>query len=934
MTSVTASVEAALASAHPRPKAKSTLSSVIARAGAPRSATTAAAQALAASSSPAVTFNDALKAALLREAAAAELAATSIKPLGPSSPRAFATAVGAAGEAAAGWAGLPEDVLDPESLDMQVIRSALSELDAQEASLDSDLACLRAEAASAVGSALPDLAFAESEARRVVSMVDALFAATEATAGLVANSASAIAALQHRKAELRATLELVHRLLELDAAEAAAAAALAASDYEAAAEQVRTALSSVRAAGEAIDGTARSRVEAAHARVLSAVRARLSDALASGTLGPCCRFCRLLSRLGETGEARATLAAFCHRQVEAAVAMTPAEQDQPVLATVPLRMARLLRATAEAVAGVAVALAPNGEARDGNVNHGNAGDGEFNDENSRDGKASDGKGSDGKGRDGKARDGHAANGKANDGHANDGTPTDGKAVVDSVNLCAELYSRSVDLGSGMASQYAAACAMRSKSSAARRRMGAAVPVGQLPEIGPDAEAEALGCEGLLDEIAGMLRGATQYDAFMAARGIVPANQGKGPAGQGEGPAGWQEKGPGAGTLGGSPGLADLRSGLQALSAQQAWAGLVKAMRVDASLEDEAARPGRGMDETDRRADMSKSELLDSVFYLLQKYLRRAARTCDGETAAAAVRMAAKLIGGFLLDALCTPLKQTVSAKLAGAALASAQAMMAEASTGVSGAMGSAVSAAGAARLPGTLRALNAVQLCLSCTPRLFRAAAEECGRELPPPAMAAVAAELEAARRVEEALGTALTSGLQQLGSTIHPRLKPRLDAFRDRSYLLQSDEALATAEAASFVSPLLAEMSAALSALQPGLNEPNRQALLLLLVGHCADRIEALLLLKKVDLFGALQLERDVRALGQRLSALSSRSVREPLSRLTQMATLLSLERESELLDLWAHGSLKLTAREARQVMALRVEFHPDAIARLPLPG
>lgn len=849
MTSVTTSVETALTSAYPRPKPKSTLASVIARAGAPRSATTAAAQALAASSSSAATFDDALKALLLREAAAAaELAAASTKALSPSSPpaSAAATAVGAAAGAAAGWAGLPEEVLDPDSLDLEVIISALSALDAQEASLDSELACLRAEAASAVGAVLPDLASAESEVHRIGSMLETLGAATEATAGL-AKSASAIAALQHRKAELHAALELVHRLLELDAAEAAAAAALASSDYEDAAKHVTSALASVRAAGEAIDAPARSRVEAAHSRVLSAVRARLADALAAGALGPVCRFSRLVAILGEEAEARSTLAAFCHRQVDAAAEPTPSEQDQPVLSTVPMRMARLLRATAEAVAGVAAVLADQ--------------------------------------------------------------PADEA-------LCGQLYARSVELGSGMAAQYAAAAAVRSRAAAARRRMSVSVPMGQLPEIGPDAEAEALGCERLLDEMAGLVRGATQYDAFMAARGL------------GCGAEGWRSEA----SLGCSAGMEDLRSGLQALSAQQAWAGVVKAMRMDASLEDEAARAGRGADDSDRRADMSKSELLDSVFYLLQKYLRRAAHTCDGATAAAAVQQAGVLLGGILLDALCTGLKQTVSAKLAGAALASAQAMMAEASTGVSGAMGSAVSAAGASRLPGTLRALNAIQLCLSCAPRLFRAAADDFACELPAPAMAAVTAELEIARRVEVTLATALTAGLQQLAASIHPRLKPRLDAFRDRSYLLQSDEALATAETASFVSPLLAEMSGALSALQPGLNEPNAQALLLLLVAHCADRIEALLLLKKVDIFGALQLERDVRALGQRLSALTSRSVREPLSRLTQMATLLSLEREAELVDLWAHGSLKLSAKEARQVMALRVEFHTDTIANLPL--
>ena len=50
-----------------------------------------------------------------------------------------------------------------------------------------------------------------------------------------------------------------------------------------------------------------------------------------------------------------------------------------------------------------------------------------------------------------------------------------------------------------------------------------------------------------------------------------------------------------------------------------------------------------------------------------------------------------------------------------------------------------------------------------------------------------------------------------------------------------------------------------------------------------CAERIETLLLAKRFDQLGALQLDRDVRALTKRLGELSSRSVRERLARLAQ---------------------------------------------------
>ena len=51
----------------------------------------------------------------------------------------------------------------------------------------------------------------------------------------------------------------------------------------------------------------------------------------------------------------------------------------------------------------------------------------------------------------------------------------------------------------------------------------------------------------------------------------------------------------------------------------------------------------------------------------------------------------------------------------------------------------------------------------------------------------------------------------------------------------------------------------------------------------------------------GALQLDRDVRALTKRLGKLSSRSVRDKTARLAQMCTLLNLETESEAVGIWA---------------------------------
>ena len=111
----------------------------------------------------------------------------------------------------------------------------------------------------------------------------------------------------------------------------------------------------------------------------------------------------------------------------------------------------------------------------------------------------------------------------------------------------------------------------------------------------------------------------------------------------------------------------------------------------------------------------------------QRALRRAAGCKDKSICIATARHSAKLLEQLLLEQLQSLLVQSVSAKLAGATLASAQAVGAAAaasglSVSAAGAASLAVSAAGATRQPGVLRALNALQLCCEYTPRLWQQA--------------------------------------------------------------------------------------------------------------------------------------------------------------------------------------------------------------------
>ena len=74
----------------------------------------------------------------------------------------------------------------------------------------------------------------------------------------------------------------------------------------------------------------------------------------------------------------------------------------------------------------------------------------------------------------------------------------------------------------------------------------------------------------------------------------------------------------------------------------------------------------------------------------------------------------------------------------------------------------------------------------------------------------------------------------------------------------------------------------------------------------------------------GGLVLDQEVRALGSFLTGATSWSVRDKMTRLTQIATLLNLDKVSELNDYWnpSNGDMpswRLTANEVRQILTLR---------------
>ncbi|XP_048748000.1 conserved oligomeric Golgi complex subunit 4-like isoform X2 [Ostrea edulis] len=145
--------------------------------------------------------------------------------------------------------------------------------------------------------------------------------------------------------------------------------------------------------------------------------------------------------------------------------------------------------------------------------------------------------------------------------------------------------------------------------------------------------------------------------------------------------------------------------------------------------------------------------------------------------------------------------------------------------------------------------------------------------------------------------------GFSQLNSSaIKPRLKPLTDAFLSTSHNVSEDD-FSNYEA----------------------NDPWVQSYIL--------QVDGMLATFKL---GGLQFDKELRALVGYLSSVTTWTIRDKFARLTQMATILNLERVNEILDYWGPNSgpltWRLTPTEVRNILSLRVDFRSEEIKKLKL--
>ena len=77
------------------------------------------------------------------------------------------------------------------------------------------------------------------------------------------------------------------------------------------------------------------------------------------------------------------------------------------------------------------------------------------------------------------------------------------------------------------------------------------------------------------------------------------------------------------------------------------------------------------------------------------------------------------------------------------------------------------------------------------------------------------------------------------------------------------------------------------------------------------------------MEQLGGLHFDKELRALVGYLTSVTTWTIRDKFARLTQMATILNLDRVAEILDYWGSNSgpltWRLTPAEVRQILMLR---------------
>lgn len=134
-----------------------------------------------------------------------------------------------------------------------------------------------------------------------------------------------------------------------------------------------------------------------------------------------------------------------------------------------------------------------------------------------------------------------------------------------------------------------------------------------------------------------------------------------------------------------------------------------------------------------------------------------------------------------------------------------------------------------------------------------------------------------------------------------------------------------------TFVQNLIMHLENLLNSFRNVLTSANFDTLVGILTADVTARLEKVIFKSKFNRLGGLVLDKEVRQLTTYLTSATSWSIRDKFTRLIQIATILNIERVTEISEYESSSgetfSWRLRPVELRQIVSLRTDFTPDEL-------
>lgn len=179
--------------------------------------------------------------------------------------------------------------------------------------------------------------------------------------------------------------------------------------------------------------------------------------------------------------------------------------------------------------------------------------------------------------------------------------------------------------------------------------------------------------------------------------------------------------------------------------------------------------------------------------------------------------------------------------------------------------------------------------------------------------------------------------GNRRLHALLLPKYKYCFDQFERVQYELTESDYNTNQANDPWVERLIRELESQLGPVKPCLTENNVTTLLTVIVDDLVQQIKKVMMKKRYTFWGGMQIDKDIRQLSAFCSSVCPyvHTVRDRFATLIQIASILQLDRVTEILDYWGgegNQVWRLTEREVRQVLELRKDFKPRDIQNLKL--